>query len=473
MITVIFDLLKMLEFIIAGIVAGLLGALAGLGGGVVLTPVLTLFLSIPIIYATGSALISTISTSAGSASVYVKKRLANDRIGISLVTATTTGAIIGSLTANFVYAHGLTWVIYVIFGVVLLASIVPTVQRSTCELPPPRNPDRTTKVFKLYGVCYDPALKIWYKYWGVRWWLGWLIMFFAGFISGLLGIGSGALKVLAMDWGMNLPMKVSTTTSNFMIGVTAATSGSLYWYFGYISPFIATCTAIGVLIGSRIGTRMLMYVTNKQVRWVFVAVLAYLGFRMVLRGLGREGLLPITSLERTIIATVLASVIIISLYIIFTHKYKEVQDMSITIYQAQPESPSAVERKFTSIVSNLLKYGVLLSIIFLILGLIMLFLHGGSVGLHVQLKQILDPSSMVNTREITVMYVLDGILRLGGLSLMMFGLMVLIAIPVVMVLLNFVRFLLERDILYTLLALITFVNLMIAIFVLPIFILHG
>ncbi len=203
MISLVFDLFRMLEFILAGIVAGLLGALAGLGGGVVLTPVLTLFLSVPIIYATGSALISTISTSAGSASVYVRKRLANDRIGISLVTATTTGAIIGSLTANYVYTHHLTWIIYIVFGLVLLASIVPpTVQRSTCELPPPRNPDWTTRVFRLYGVCYDPALKIWYKYWGgIRWWLGWLIMLFAGFISGLLGIGSGALKVLAMDWG--------------------------------------------------------------------------------------------------------------------------------------------------------------------------------------------------------------------------------------------------------------------------------
>ncbi|ADN51447.1 TSUP family transporter [Vulcanisaeta distributa] len=472
MMSLVFDLFRMLEFILAGIVAGLLGALAGLGGGVVLTPVLTLFLSVPIIYATGSALISTISTSAGSASVYVKKRLANDRIGISLVTATTTGAIIGSLMANYIYANHLTWIIYIVFGLVLLASIVPTMQRSTCELPPPRNPDWTTRVFRLYGVCYDPALKIWYRYWGVRWWLGWLIMFFAGFISGLLGIGSGALKVLAMDWGMNLPMKVSTTTSNFMIGVTAATSGSLYWFFGYISPFIAACTAIGVLLGSRIGTRMLMYVTNRQVRWVFVAILAYLGFRMVLRGLGREGILPITSLERTIIAAIFASVIIISLYIIFTHKYGGTQDTSVAIYQARPESPSAIEQKFTNIISNLLKYGVFLSIAFLILGLIMLFLHGGSVGLHISLNKILDPSSAVNTREITVMYVLDGVLRLGGLSLMMFGLMILIAIPIAMVLLNLVRFLLERDILYTVLALITFVNLMIAIFVLPIFILH-
>ncbi|WP_243665912.1 sulfite exporter TauE/SafE family protein [Vulcanisaeta sp. JCM 16159] len=368
MMSLIFDLIKMLEFIAAGIVAGILGALAGLGGGVVLTPVLTLFLSVPIIYATGSALISTISTSAGSASVYVRKRLANDRIGISLVTATTTGAIVGSLTANYVYTHHLTWIIYVIFGLVLLASIIPTVQRSTCELPPPRNPDRTTRAFRLYGVCYDPALKIWYRYWGIRWWLGWLIMLFAGFISGLLGIGSGALKVLAMDWGMNLPMKVSTTTSNFMIGVTAATSGSLYWFFGYISPFIAACTAIGVLLGSRIGTRMLMYVTNRQVRWVFVAILAYLGFRMVLRGLGREGILPITSMERNIIAAVFASVIIISLYFIFTYKYKEIQDITLSIYQAQPENPGRIELKFINITSSLLKYGVLISIALLVLG---------------------------------------------------------------------------------------------------------
>ncbi|WP_342765513.1 TSUP family transporter [Vulcanisaeta sp. JCM 14467] len=435
-----------------------------------LTPVLTLFLSVPIIYATGSALISTISTSAGSASVYVRKRIANDRIGISLVTATTTGAIIGSLTANYVYAHHLTWIIYVIFGVVLLASIIPTVQRSTCELPPPRNPDWTTKTFRLYGVCYDPALKIWYKYWGVRWWLGWLIMLFAGFISGLLGIGSGALKVLAMDWGMNLPMKVSTTTSNFMIGVTAATSGSLYWFFGYISPFIAACTAIGVLIGSRIGTRMLMYVTNRQVRWVFVAILAYLGFRMVLRGLGREGILPITSMERNIVAAIFASVIIISLYFIFTYKYQETQDVTLSIYQAQPENPGRIELKFINVTSNLLKYGVFISIALLVLGLILIFIHGE--GLGIPLSKIIDPNGHVDTSTMSIMTVIAGDLRLDGLSLMLTGLLVLIAIPVVMVALNLVRFAMERDVLYTVLAAITLVNLFLAIFVLPLLILH-
>ncbi|MFP3157224.1 MAG: TSUP family transporter [Caldivirga sp.] len=470
MISSIIALLRFTEIMIAGVFAGILGALAGLGGGVVLTPVLTLFLGIPIIYATGSSLISTISTSAGSASVYVRKRLANDRIGISLVTATTTGAIIGSLTANYVYTHHLTWIIYVIFGLILVTSIIPTVQRSTCELPPPRDPDWTTRVFRLYGVCYDPALRTWYKYWGVRWWLGWLLMLFAGFISGLLGIGSGALKVLAMDWGMNLPMKVSTTTSNFMIGVTAATSGSLYWFFGYISPFIATCTAIGVLLGSRIGTRILMHVTNRQIRWVFVAILSYLGFRMILRGLGREGILPINSIERNIVAIVFASVIMTSLYFAFEKRYEDTVDYTIQLYRAQPENPGRIETLFINITSNLLKYGVFISIALLALGIIMLFIHNGGMG--IPLSKIVDPSGHVDTSKITIMTVVTGVIRLDGLSLMLFGLMVLIAIPVAMVSLNLVRFILEKDKLYTAMALITLINLLIAIFVLPMIILH-
>ena len=297
-----------------------------------------------------------------------------------------------------------------------------------------------------------------------------MIMFFAGFISGLLGIGSGALKVLAMDWGMNLPMKVSTTTSNFMIGVTAATSGSLYWFFGYISPFIAACTAIGVLLGSRIGTRMLMYVTNRQIRWVFVSILAYLGFRMVLRGLGREGILPITSMERNIMAAIFASIIIISLYFVFTYKYQETQDMTLSIYQAQQENPGRTELKFINITSNLLKYGVFISIALLILGLILVFVHGGGLGMP--LNRIIDPNGHVDTSAISIMSVVAGDLRLDGLSLMLTGLLVLIAIPVIMVALNLARFAMERDILYTVLAAITLVNLFLAIFVLPIIVLH-
>ncbi|MFP3211359.1 MAG: sulfite exporter TauE/SafE family protein, partial [Thermocladium sp.] len=193
---------EFLIIIAAGIVAGIIGALAGLGGGTVISPILTLFLGVPMAYASGSALISTVATSAGSASVYLKKRIANDRIGISLTTATTLGAILGSLIANYVYTHGITYIIYTIFGIVLLVSIIPTIQRSTCELPRPREPDSTTRALNLYGTCFDPNLG-WIRYWGVRWWLGEVIMFFAGVISGLLGIGSGALKVLGLDWAMN------------------------------------------------------------------------------------------------------------------------------------------------------------------------------------------------------------------------------------------------------------------------------
>ncbi len=255
-----------------------------------------------------------------------------------------------------------------------------------------------------------------------------------------------------------------------MIGVTAATSGSLYWFFGYISPFIAACTAIGVLLGSRIGTRMLMHVTNRQVRWVFVAILAYLGFRMVLRGLGREGVLPITSLERTMLAVIFTSVIMASLYFIFTYKYRETQDITLSIYQARPENPGRVDLKFINMTSSLLKYGVFISIALLILGLILIFIHGG--GLGVSINRIIDPNGHVDTSTITIMSVVIGDIKLDGLSLMLTGLLVLIAIPVIMVALNLIRFAMERDVLYTVLAAITLINLFLAIFVLPTLIIH-
>jgi uncharacterized membrane protein YfcA len=277
-------LLIFVEILVASIFAGLLGSLTGLGGGTVLVPVLTLFLGIPIAYAAGAALISTISTSSGAASAYIRDRITNIRIGMGLEIATTTGSIVGSLTVAYIYSHNLEWIVYVVFGIVILMSIIPTAQRGKYEIPDPKPPDWTTRVFKLQGSYYDDALKMEVKYWGVRWWLGELIMFFAGFISGLLGIGSGALKVLGMDWAMNLPMKVSTTTSNFMIGVTAATSSALYWHFGYIQPFIAVAAAVGVLAGSMMGTRLLVRITNRQIRWIFVTILAYFGLRMVLRG---------------------------------------------------------------------------------------------------------------------------------------------------------------------------------------------
>ncbi len=291
-----------------------------------MVPILTLFLGIPIAYAAGASLISTIATSSGAASAYIRDKITNVRIGMGLNMGTTTGSILGSLTAAYIYSHNLAWVIYVIFGIVILLSIIPTVQRGKYEIPDPRPPDWTTRVFKLYGSYYDKALKSEVRYWGVRWWLGLLIMFFAGFISGLLGIGAGALKVLGMDWAMNLPMKVSTTTSNFIIGVTAATGSSLYWYFGYIQPLMASITAVGVLIGAMSGTRILVRITNKQVRWIFLAILAYLGMASLLRGLYYGHVISIPIITQYLLSVLFMGVLMSTLYYIYGIKMRTVNN---------------------------------------------------------------------------------------------------------------------------------------------------
>ena len=310
MSAILYIALKFLSIVAGGIAAGTIGSLTGLGGATVLVPLLSLFYGIPIIYATGASLVSTIATSAGSASAYTKEKITNVKIGIGLEIATTAGAIVGSLTTVYINDNHYSWVIYIIFGVVLLGSLIPTVQRGKYEEPVPRKADWSTKLFQLAGSYYDKRLKKKVDYEGVRWWLAEFIMFFAGVISGLLGIGSGALKVLGMDWAMNLPMKVTTTTSNFMIGITAATGSSIYWYNGYIQVFIAAATALGVLIGSFIGAKILMKITNRNIRWIFFAILSFLGVEMLLRGLQKSTVLNI-SLNFEVVISVIFSVIMI------------------------------------------------------------------------------------------------------------------------------------------------------------------
>ncbi|MEM3675998.1 MAG: sulfite exporter TauE/SafE family protein [Thermoplasmataceae archaeon] len=317
MITLLAAILKFLSIVAGGILAGILGSLTGLGGATVLVPLLSLFYGIPIIYATGASLISTIATSAGSASAYTKSKITNIKVGVGLEIATTTGAIVGSVTAVYVYDHGLSSIIYVIFGIVLLMSLLPTIKRGGSEEPPKIPPDWTTRLFQLAGSYYDGRLKKEIKYQGVRWWLAEIIMFFAGVISGLLGIGSGALKVLGMDWAMNLPMKVTTTTSNFMIGITAATGSSIYWYEGYIQLFIAAATAVGVLIGAFIGAKVLVRITNRNVRWIFFGILSFLGVEMLLKGTYQLKIIPIGPFIEVVVSLILAIVMILSLYVYF------------------------------------------------------------------------------------------------------------------------------------------------------------
>ena len=320
LISILLAIFEFLLIVFAGIVAGLLGSLTGLGGGTVLVPVLTLFYGIPIIFAAGASLVSTIATSSGSASSYVKSKIANIKVGLGLEIATTLGAIVGSLALVYVHNIGIVWVIYVIFGIVLLGSLIPTISKMAKGPYQIRPADWTTKFFQLTGIYHDARTGTDIPYNGIRWWLGEIIMFFAGVLSGLLGIGSGVMNVLGMDWAMALPLKVTTTTSNFMIGITAAAGSSIYWFEGYVQPFIAAATAIGVLVGSFFGAKLLVKMSSTNVRWLFFWILAFLGFEMVFKGLYSDSVIKIGQAVQFGIAMTLSALILVGLFVFFRRR---------------------------------------------------------------------------------------------------------------------------------------------------------
>lgn len=265
-------------------VAGVLGSLLGLGGGVVVVPVLTVFLGVPPLFAIGASIVSVIATSSGAASAYVKDGITNLRIGMFLELATTTGAVMGAVLTIALARANLEGVVYVVFGVVLLLSVVPLLRRIGEELPSGVTPDSISKRLDLSGEYYDQALNKRVDYRAARSPVGLAIMYAAGLISGLLGIGGGVLKVLALDVGMKLPMKVSSTTSNFMIGVTAAASTGIFYLGGYINPFVAAPVMMGVVLGSVPGTRLLVRTRNSSIRKVFIPVLVVLAVEMLIHG---------------------------------------------------------------------------------------------------------------------------------------------------------------------------------------------
>ena len=233
------------------IFAGLLGALTGLGGGVVIVPALVLLFKVDIRYAIGASLVSVIATSSGAAVAYVREGLSNIRIGMFLEVATTAGALLGAYLTTKVSGH---W-IAIVFGIVLLYSAYASLKKEPEGLSTFK-PNLLATRLKLNGSYTDSIAQG--RYYAQNMPLGFGIMFGAGTLSGLLGIGSGAVKVLAMDHAMKLPFKVSTTTSNFMIGVTAAASAGIYLFRGYIDPGIAMPVMLGVLVGSLVGARILV-----------------------------------------------------------------------------------------------------------------------------------------------------------------------------------------------------------------------
>lgn len=260
------------------LLAGFLGALTGLGGGVVVIPMLALLFHVDIKYAIGASLVSVIATSSGAAAAYVREGYSNIRIGMFLETATTIGAIVGAFVALLVSGSSIA----VIFGFVLLYSAyLSSRHREAGALAVKASP--LANKLRLNGSYPTSEGMEKYEVTGVI--PGYGLMFGAGVLSGLLGIGSGAVKVLAMDQAMKIPFKVSTTTSNFMIGVTAAASAGLYLSRGYISPGIAMPVTLGVLAGSLLGAKVLAKARVKVLRYVFAAVIVALGVEMIFNGL--------------------------------------------------------------------------------------------------------------------------------------------------------------------------------------------
>lgn len=277
-----FSLSVVLLIFVGAIAAGLLGSLVGLGGGVLIVPLLTLLFGFPIYFAIGASIISVIATSSGAAAAYVRDHLTNIRVGMFLELATTIGAISGAFLAGLL-SPGL---LSVIFGVILLISAAPLVFKIGEELPQGVKDDRWAKWLHLSSSYPDRHLGRDVPYQVTHTPLGLAMMYIAGLISGLLGIGSGTFKVLALDALMRLPLKVSTTTSNFMIGVTAAASAGIYFSRGDIPPLIAAPVALGVLIGALLGARLLTHLSNKTLRFIFLPVIAVSALEMILHGMG-------------------------------------------------------------------------------------------------------------------------------------------------------------------------------------------
>jgi uncharacterized membrane protein YfcA len=277
-----FTVLELSVMLMSGaLAAGFLGSLTGLGGGVIIVPLLTLVFGVDIRYAIGVSLVTVIATSSGAAAAYVREGYTNIRVGMLLEVATTIGALCGAFLAGYLA----TSVIAVIFGLVLLYSAYLSL-RPRAEHHAAAKSDPLAIKLRLPSTYPTPAGMQEYGVDNVV--AGFGFMGVAGILSGLLGIGSGAVKVLAMDHAMKLPFKVSTTTSNFMIGVTAAASAGVYLNRGYIDPVLAMPVVIGVLGGSLLGAKVLGRSNTKSLRIVFSIAISLVAAEMLYKGLSGQ-----------------------------------------------------------------------------------------------------------------------------------------------------------------------------------------
>lgn len=280
-------MVEILQFILIAVFAGFLGSLVGLGGGIIITPVLTILFGFDIKYAIGASIVAVIATSSGSAIAFVKDHVSNMRVGMLLEVFTTAGGVVGALMAG-VFSSKL---LYIFFSLILLNSFygmlkkIGLITKAKKEEEIVEN-DKYADKYKLNSSYYDKATGETVEYNVTNVPQGSLVMFGAGFASGLLGIGSGAFKVVALDTYMKLPIKVSTATSNFMMGVTATASALIYFFNGTINPVVAAPIAIGTLIGSRTGAKVMQRLDAKYIRYIFLPILLFTIINMLLKGLG-------------------------------------------------------------------------------------------------------------------------------------------------------------------------------------------
>jgi len=266
--------------------AGFLGSLAGLGGGVVIVPILVILFRIPFVIAVGASAISVLATSTTAGAAYVHDHLTDVRIGMFLEIATVPGALAGAALTVYLSRLDLDPILLITLGVVLLATVPGSFLHRSEEVPEGVVPDRTSRWLHLAGTYFDRRLRRWVTYRAAKTRQALGVMFSAGLVAGMFGIGSGVLKVLALDRALRLPMKISTATSNFMIGVTAAAGASVLLTAGYINPVIVAPVALGTTAGSFLGSRILPGLSNRLIRDVFLVILVVLAIELILRGFG-------------------------------------------------------------------------------------------------------------------------------------------------------------------------------------------
>lgn len=267
-----------LILLFTSIIAGFLGSLLGLGGGIIVIPVLTLLFQVNIRYAIAASLISIVATSSGAAAGYLKDHFTNLRVAVFLEIGTVTGAITGFLIARKIQSS----LLFFFFGIFLLFSALTMLRKRGEQISTTDHPWSRTLGFAS-SFPNTKGESVYYKVQNVP--LGLLTMFFAGVLSSVLGIGAGILKVLAMDGAMKLPMKVSSATSNFMIGVTAAASAGAYLLQGDVRPEIAAPVSVGIIVGSWAGSRLMVNLPSNLIRKIFVVVLAVISLQMIYKGL--------------------------------------------------------------------------------------------------------------------------------------------------------------------------------------------